>query len=119
MISGDEMAGSESESQYAHHGSRRRVNADLNIHTIFPIDGDGWKDWDQFDLVFFQGHVTMITWTVVGQTPFNSPFNSVQMLPQEISCYDKVLPSLHCWVRSEQPWDEELPFVLGTNGNLG
>lgn len=74
MISGDETTGSESESKYAHHGSRRRVNADVNIHTIFPIDGDGWKDWDQFDLVFFQGHANMITRAAVstGQDP-NDP----------------------------------------------
>lgn len=48
-------------SEYAHTDSRKRENDQVNIHTIFPIDGDGWKDWNQFDLVFFFGHNTMIT----------------------------------------------------------
>ena len=48
-------------SEYAHHTSRRRVNSQVNYRTIFPIPGDGWKDWDSFDLVFFFGHTNMIT----------------------------------------------------------
>ncbi|MDD3582280.1 MAG: hypothetical protein PHW74_14850 [Desulfobacca sp.] len=48
-------------SEYAHNTSRKRENSQVNIHTIFPIVGDGWKDWDQFDLVFFFGHNNMIT----------------------------------------------------------
>ncbi|RLA89557.1 MAG: hypothetical protein DRG58_04785 [Deltaproteobacteria bacterium] len=48
-------------SEYAHSTSRKRENSRVNIHTIFPIAGDGWKDWDQFDLVFFYGHNNMIT----------------------------------------------------------
>lgn len=56
----DFMTGGTS-TEYAHTTSRRRVNAQVNYHTVFPIDGDGWKDWDQFDLVFFYGHNNMIT----------------------------------------------------------
>jgi hypothetical protein len=48
-------------SEYAYHTSRRRVNSEVNYRTIFPIPGDGWKDWDSFDLVFFFGHSNMIT----------------------------------------------------------
>jgi|GEM_PF-922997 len=48
-------------SEYAHTDSRKRENDRVNIHTIFPIAGDGWKDWNQFDLVFFFGHNNMIT----------------------------------------------------------
>jgi len=47
--------------EYAHHTSRRRVNPQVNYRTIFPIPGDGWKDWDGFDMVFFYGHNNMIT----------------------------------------------------------
>lgn len=47
-------------SEYAYTTSKRRLNADVNIHTIFPIAGDGWKDWDQFDFVFFYGHNNML-----------------------------------------------------------
>ncbi|MCK4420577.1 hypothetical protein KAW48_02175 [candidate division WOR-3 bacterium] len=46
---------------YAHNTSRERVNAQVNYHTIFPISGDGWKDWDRFDMVFFYGHNNMMT----------------------------------------------------------
>ena len=48
-------------SEYAHHTSKLRKNEQVNIRTIFSIPGDGWKDWDQFDLVFFFGHNNMIT----------------------------------------------------------
>ena len=48
-------------SEYAHHTSRRRIDAEVNYHTVFPIPGDGWKDWDSFDMVFFYGHNNMIT----------------------------------------------------------
>lgn len=50
-----------SRSEFAHDTSKKRVNAQVNINTIFPIPGDGWKDWDQFDLVFFYGHNNMLT----------------------------------------------------------
>jgi hypothetical protein len=42
--------------EYAHHTSRRRINSQVNYRTVFPISGDGWKDWDSFDMVFFYGH---------------------------------------------------------------
>jgi hypothetical protein len=48
-------------SEYAYHTSRRRINSQVNYRTIFPIPGDGWKDWDSFDMVFFFGHTNMIT----------------------------------------------------------
>lgn len=47
--------------EYAHHTSRRRINSQVNHRTVFPIPGDGWKDWDSFDMVFFYGHNNMIT----------------------------------------------------------
>jgi len=46
-------------SEYAHHASCRRRNFSVNRHTVFPISGDGWRDWDQFDMVFFYGHNNM------------------------------------------------------------
>jgi len=56
-----EIMTSGASSEYAHSTSRRRVNEQVNIHTILPIVGDGWKDWDQFDMVFFYGHNNFIT----------------------------------------------------------
>jgi hypothetical protein len=47
--------------EYAYHTSRRRIDSEVNYRTVFPIPGDGWKDWDSFDLVFFFGHNNMIT----------------------------------------------------------
>lgn len=36
--------------------SRSYRNQDVNILTVLPIEGDDWKGWDDFDLVFFYGH---------------------------------------------------------------
>ena len=33
----------------------------VNQHTVFPIAGGGWKEWDQFDIIFFFRHNNMIT----------------------------------------------------------
>lgn len=46
-------------SKYAHYTSKCRVNEQVKHQTVFPTDG--WKDWDQFDMVFFYGHNNMIT----------------------------------------------------------
>lgn len=51
----------ESMASDAYHTSKCRINEEVNYHTIFPISGDGGKDWDQFDMVFFYGHNNMIT----------------------------------------------------------
>ena len=48
-------------SENAHITSKKRINSQVNHHTVFPIPGDYWKDWDMFDLVFFYGHNNMIT----------------------------------------------------------
>lgn len=45
-----------STSECAHSTSKRRLNSEVNPHTILPIPGDGWKDWNRFDFVFFYGH---------------------------------------------------------------
>jgi hypothetical protein len=49
-----------SSSECAHSTSKRRLNSEVNPHTILPIPDDGWKDWNQFDFVFFYGHNNMI-----------------------------------------------------------
>lgn len=46
-------------SKYAHYTSKCRMNEQVKHQTVFPTDG--WKDWDQFDMVFFYGHNNMIT----------------------------------------------------------
>jgi hypothetical protein len=56
----DVMTGGTS-SEYANSDSRRRVNAQVNYNTIFPIPGSSEKNWNKFDLVFFFGHNNMIT----------------------------------------------------------
>jgi len=56
----DIMTGGTSD-EYAYTTSRRRENDEVTYQTVFPIPGDGWKSWDQFDMVFFFGHNNMIT----------------------------------------------------------
>jgi hypothetical protein len=36
--------------------SKRYMNKEVNVRTVLVLEGDNYKSWDEFDLVFFYGH---------------------------------------------------------------
>ena len=98
-------------SEYAHHTSKLRKNEQVNIRTIFSIPGDGWKDWDQFDLVFFFGHNNMIT------PPH--PCELLEFWSNHSGAWTKITGD-HCdWGKAALPYEYYHQDITGTDISPG